>query len=208
MITVGESSTLSWTSTNVANLGCILTGEASEQNGAGTKSVSPTVTTTYELFCHGPCGSITESVTVTVNPAPECTCDNDCNDGFGWTSDSCAAGAGDDPDVCVHVLNDCGGMQIRPSESAVTCVFWGGYNIPEPAPALGNFPPESLATGPAGGLWKSAPASACSVICYSSGGNPVALDLQIEWSGVTDSLAHAEYTGLTKGTFDGLNMQQ
>ena len=139
-------------------------------------------------------------------PSPDATCpacdsDTDCSDGYSWTSDSCSGGA------CVYVLTDCGGMQIRPSESAVTCMFWAGFGSTEPAPALGSFVPESLATGPEGGLWKAAPVSACSVICYSSGGNRVDLDLQTEWSGATGTLFHAVYGGVTKGTFDGLNME-
>jgi len=105
------------------------------------------------------------------------------------------------------MLNDCGGMQIRPSESAVTCTFWAGFGSSEPAPLLGSFPSESLAPGSAGGLWKSAPAGACSVICYSSGGNRVVLDLQIEWSGTTNTLLNAVYDGVKKGTFDGLNLE-
>lgn len=132
---------------------------------------------------------------------PACDDAGDCSDGFAWTSDSCAAG------TCAYVLTDCGGMQIRPSESAVTCMFWGGFGTSEPAPALGSFVPEGLDVGPAGGLWKAAPASACSAICYSSGGNRVALDLQTEWSGATSSLVHAQYNGVTKGTFDGLNLE-
>lgn len=136
---------------------------------------------------------------------PDATCPcgsaSDCSDGYSWTSDTCAAG------TCGHTLTDCGGMQVRPSESAVTCMFWAGFGSAEPAPSLGSFVPEGLATGPAGGLWKAAPASACSVICYSSGGNRVALDIQTEWSGATSSLAHAQYDGVTKGTFDGLHLE-
>lgn len=132
---------------------------------------------------------------------PACASDADCSDGYSWTNDFCVSGA------CGHNLSDCGGMQVRPSESAVTCMFWAGFGSAEPAPSLGSFVPEGLATGPAGGLWKAAPASACSVICYSSGGNRVALDIQTEWSGATSSLAHAQYDGVTKGTFDGLHLE-
>lgn len=136
-------------------------------------------------------------------PDAACPCGDagDCSDSYSWTSDACAAG------TCAYMLTDCGGMQVRPSESAVTCMFWGGFGTSEPAPSLGSFAPEGLATGPAGGLWKAAPASACSVICYSSGGNRVALDIQTEWSGATSSLTHAQYDGVTKGTFDGLHME-
>ena len=139
-------------------------------------------------------------------PPPDATCpacdsDTDCSDGYSWTSDSCSGGA------CVYVLTDCGGMQIRPSESALNCVFWGGFGSAEPAPALGSFVPGGLAVGSAGGLWKAAPVSACSAICYSSGGNRVSLDLQTEWSGATGTLLHAQYDGVSKGTFDGLHLE-
>ncbi len=132
---------------------------------------------------------------------PACDDDADCDDGWGWTNDSCSGG------TCVYTLADCGGMQIWPSESAVNCVFWGGFEIAEPAPPLGTYPPESLYDGLAGDPWKAAPASSCSVECYSSGGNRVAIDCQIEWSGVESTFYHAVYYDMFKCTYDGRNME-
>jgi hypothetical protein len=67
-ITSGQSSLLTWTSTNATTV--------SIDNGVGSKptsgsvSVSPTTTTTYTLTVTGPGGGITKQATVTVNAPP------------------------------------------------------------------------------------------------------------------------------------------
>ena len=67
-IAAGQSSTLAWnvpgaTSVNISGVGSGL-------NPAGTATVKPTVTTTYNLTATGPSGqTITASVTVTVGPS-------------------------------------------------------------------------------------------------------------------------------------------
>lgn len=140
---------------------------------------------------------------VTPDATPvDCSCDADCSDGYSWTSNTCAASG-----ECVDVLTDCGGMQVRPSASAATCQFWGGFGISEPAPSLGSFAPSALPAGATGGNWKAAPEHACSTICYDSSGARVPFDLQTEWNGVMNQLAHAGWGGVRRGTFDGLNLE-
>jgi hypothetical protein len=65
----GDSSTLSWASTNATT--CTASGGwVGVQSLTGTLVVKPTVTTTYTLGCDGPGGSINRSVTDTVTTPP------------------------------------------------------------------------------------------------------------------------------------------
>ena len=74
-ITAGGSSTLRWETSHVTS--ATLTQDVGDDIGAlaltelasGSRSVSPTATTTYTLRVHGLTGTVTDSVTVTVNPA-------------------------------------------------------------------------------------------------------------------------------------------
>jgi hypothetical protein len=61
-ITSGNSSTLTWSSTNATSC----TNNFSGSGTSGTKVVTPTQTTTYSLACTGAGGSDTKSATVTV----------------------------------------------------------------------------------------------------------------------------------------------
>ena len=131
---------------------------------------------------------------------PACDDASDCDDGFAWTNDTCSAGD------CVNTLTDCGGMRVRPSAAAVMCEFWGGFNSSEPATSLGLFAPMDLVVAASdGGGWKTSPMHSCSVICYDAGWARALLDVKIEWNGVT--FVSAEVDGLTKGTFDGNNIE-
>jgi PKD repeat protein len=65
-ITSGNSSTLTWSSTNAT--GC--TNNFSGAGLSGTKVVSPTTNTTYSITCNGLGGNITKTATVTVSAAP------------------------------------------------------------------------------------------------------------------------------------------
>lgn len=72
-ITAGATSTLAWTTTDATTL--------SIDQGVGTvtgtsKDVTPSATTTYTLTAANTTGSVTKSVTVTVNPATPPTEDN------------------------------------------------------------------------------------------------------------------------------------
>jgi parallel beta-helix repeat protein len=70
-ITGGQSSTLTWSSTNATS--CTASGGWSGTKAvSGTQIVSPTINTTYTLTCTGTGGTATQgtSVTVTSNPPP------------------------------------------------------------------------------------------------------------------------------------------
>lgn len=195
-IMAGESASLSWSSTG-ADV-CYVGGSVAPQPISGALSVTPPWSMNFVGHCEGP-GGVGWSNIVSVAVIDGCT--GGCSDGFGWTSDTCAAGE------CVSVLTDCGGMQVRLPASAVTCGFWGGFGSAEPAPSLGSFAPSALPVGAAGGNWKEAPEHSCSAICYDASGARVQFDLQTEWDGASDQLAHASWGGVTKGTFDGLNLE-
>ncbi len=67
-ITSGQSSTLTWSSTNATS--CTASGGwTGAKSTSGTQSVSPTINTTYTLTCTGSGGSASQSVTVTVTAA-------------------------------------------------------------------------------------------------------------------------------------------
>ncbi len=73
-ITQGQSSTLTWSSTNATS--CTASGGwTGTKTTSGTQAVSPTANTTYTLTCTGAGGSANQSVTVGVsaNPAPTVT---------------------------------------------------------------------------------------------------------------------------------------
>jgi uncharacterized repeat protein (TIGR03803 family) len=69
-ITAGQSSTLTWSSTNASS--CTASGGWSGNRGtSGMATVSPTATATYTLTCTGTGGSTSNSVTITVNAQPQ-----------------------------------------------------------------------------------------------------------------------------------------
>ncbi|HEV7428279.1 MAG TPA: hypothetical protein VGQ46_18130 [Thermoanaerobaculia bacterium] len=71
-INVGQSSTLTWTSTNATSIS--IDNGVGSQPVNGSIGVSPTTTTTYTLTANGPGGITTKTATVTVNqPAPTAT---------------------------------------------------------------------------------------------------------------------------------------
>lgn len=66
-ITSGQSSTITWSSTNATS--CTGTGFSTGNQTSGTASVSPTSSTTYSVSCTGTGGSASGSATVTVSGA-------------------------------------------------------------------------------------------------------------------------------------------
>ena len=64
-ITSGNSSTLTWSSTNATS--CTASGAWSGSKATSAQSVSPTSTATYNLSCTGTNGTANNSATVTVN---------------------------------------------------------------------------------------------------------------------------------------------
>jgi len=68
-ITVGQSSTLTWGSTDASSC----TGRGFAASGTSGKAVvHPTVTTAYAVICRGTDGSAKATATVTIRPAPTC----------------------------------------------------------------------------------------------------------------------------------------
>jgi len=68
-IDLGQSSILTWSSTDTTS--CITSGAWSSRiSFSGSRSVSPTSTSTYIITCSGAGGSANDSVTVIVNSAP------------------------------------------------------------------------------------------------------------------------------------------
>ena len=135
-------------------------------------------------------------------PDADCGCDSDgtCSDGFAWTSDTCVG------TTCSNTPTTCGGMRVRPSAAAVTCEFWDGFGLPSGSSLGGPLAIIGLASSVADGTgWKLSPESACSGICYDSSWARAPLDIKIEWNGVT--FVSAEVDGLTKGTWDGNNVE-
>ena len=69
-INSGQSSTLTWSSTNATSCSATTpSGWTSSTATSGTQSVSPTTTTTYTITCTGTGGSTPATATVTVNPS-------------------------------------------------------------------------------------------------------------------------------------------
>ena len=68
-INAGQSTTLSWTTTNATSI-AIDNGVGQNLPASGSASASPSVTTTYTLTATGPGGTTTATTSVTVNPAP------------------------------------------------------------------------------------------------------------------------------------------
>jgi 3D (Asp-Asp-Asp) domain-containing protein len=68
VISAGEITTVTWESTEATQC----TGAQFSTDGAvgGSQDVAPANTTTYQLSCSGPGGTVTDSVTVTVVPKP------------------------------------------------------------------------------------------------------------------------------------------
>ena len=71
-ITQGQSSTLTWSSTNVSSCTASV-GWSGTKAVFGTQTVTPTQTTTYTLNCSGSGGSAERSTTVTVTQATDTT---------------------------------------------------------------------------------------------------------------------------------------
>jgi hypothetical protein len=87
-ITSGGSTTLTWSSTNASS--CTASGGwTGTEAASGTKSVSPTATTTYTLGCTGSGGKAQVSATVTVNGSgpPPATSWVYYNGLFDWPGD-------------------------------------------------------------------------------------------------------------------------
>jgi len=132
-ITSGNSATLSYACTNSTSAS-IDNGVGAVTLPSGTKSVSPTVTTTYTLTCSGPGGSATNPATLTVTAASAPTVNLTANptsivqgnsSTLSWTSTnatSCSA-------AFTGNTSTSGSQSVSPSSSttySITCTGAGG----------------------------------------------------------------------------------
>lgn len=67
-LTLGESTTLTWSSTNADS--CSAPSWTGSNGSSGTEIETPTVTTTYTISCTGPGGTVPQSTMVTVSDPP------------------------------------------------------------------------------------------------------------------------------------------
>ncbi|HUO56126.1 MAG TPA: hypothetical protein VMU27_01685, partial [Candidatus Paceibacterota bacterium] len=115
-ITEGQSSTLSWSSTNATS--CTASnGWSGTEPTSGTQSVSPTATTTYSMVCSGPGGnSATSSATVGVTKAPSgpTVADLDSTNPMNWLIKSVCVNATTNVALSVDPYGGCPvGTNIR-----------------------------------------------------------------------------------------------
>src|SRR5207249_2508595 len=142
-ITSGQSSTLTWSSTNATS--CTASGGwTGTKTISGTQAVTPTVTTAYTLACTGSGGTATQSTTVTVSsvtpPPPPSS-----SSAF-WTEDWAGYTVGDN---CFHNANwnRANDGQFNPDivTSANGLVFsgtqacHGHYTVPSGTGASGTY---------------------------------------------------------------------
>ncbi|HEX2610351.1 MAG TPA: glycoside hydrolase domain-containing protein, partial [Gemmatimonadales bacterium] len=183
-VNAGNSSTLTWSSSNATS--CVASGGWSgSQPTSGSKSVTPSGTTTYTLTCSGTGGAITKSATVSVNSAsgpavylvayPQAVTAGTAV-GLGWATsnaDSCTASGGWSGPRPVS-----GGATVFPSTTTVytlTCTGAGGGSgsasvtvavTSAPSISLGVSPPAIDPGGTATLQWTTTGMTSCS----SSGG--------------------------------------
>jgi hypothetical protein len=84
-VTEGESSTLTWDSTNTTS--CLGSGFGTGGSTSGSVSVSPTADTTYTVACTGKGGSVTDTVSITVTQGggtPGIVFSDDFETGLDW----------------------------------------------------------------------------------------------------------------------------
>jgi len=131
-IHVGESATLSWSSTNAES--CVIEPDVGVVELEGWITVTPTETTTYTIAATGPGGTATDSVTVTVtDPAPtvEISADPDTivedeSATLSWTSTN-ATSCVIEPDI--GTVDPTGSTPVSPTETTtytITATGSGG----------------------------------------------------------------------------------
>ncbi len=137
-ITTGQSSTLTWSSSNATS--CTGTNFSTGGAVSGTRSVSPLVTTTYSISCTGPggTGSDVKTVTFTCTPTNICSGNTVVNSCTGATVQSCSyqCGAG----ACITPpppsfnagSGTTGHLQVKPQivpKSGTATVLWNVSNV-------------------------------------------------------------------------------
>ncbi|SPD74472.1 exported hypothetical protein [uncultured Desulfobacterium sp.] len=133
-IQYGQSSTLTWTSTNATT--CAIEPDIGDVNASGSISVSPTETTTYTITATGPGGTATGTATVTVTyPAPTVSISASPQSIYRgqsttltWSSSN-AASCVIEPDVGAVDLS--GSVEVSPTQTTtytITVTGLGGNN--------------------------------------------------------------------------------
>ena len=177
-ITNGQSSTLTWSSTNANSCtGTNFSTGGATQNTSPGVSVSPTVTTTYTVTCTGAgnqTASDSKTVTVTCTATNICSGTNVVNSCTGAIVQSCSyqCGAGACIPPPAPVPNPTGTgptalsghLQVRPSLVVMgdrTRVFWNFSNVTSCTASRDNPPPESwTVAGTLANGWTSSSGSA------------------------------------------------
>jgi hypothetical protein len=174
-ITVGNASTLSWTSTDVISCSAPWTSSTAT---AGSQSVSPTTTTTYTITCTDGTTPVTSNTTVTVTepqlafPTAEgfgrfakggrgghAYHINVVNAGLGSGGSCNAGGCGGSPPFSAGTVTFVDCLADRFGVGARTCIFRvggvfdnpGGYNVPAPG-GVGGFITIAGQTAPGSGV--------------------------------------------------------
>lgn len=134
-INIGESTELTWSSTNTTI--CESADFTTGNTTSGTVTVSPTVTTDYEVSCSGPHGIVDDLVTITVNTggggnAPTCTLTADPHNivhggdtELVWTSTNATSATIDNGVGSISPI-DSGDVDISPNNTTTyTATFTG-----------------------------------------------------------------------------------
>ena len=191
-ITQGNSSVLTWSSTNATS--CAGTGFATGNATSGSVSVSPNSTTSYTVTCTGPGGSANQSRTVTVTApivsptissftATPASITTGNSSTLAWSSTNAATCVG----TGFNTGNaTSGSVSVSPTNTttySITCT--GATGSPPPSVSQGvtvtvtapsisanlTATPASIASGNSSTLtWSSTAADSCSGIGFPTGG--------------------------------------
>ena len=210
-IQVGESSTLTWGSTNADS--CIIEPGIGSVNVSGSTTVSPTETTTYTITAIGPGGTATDSVTVTViHPPPTVSINADPetiqigeSSTLTWGStnaDSCIIEPG------IGSVNVSGSTTVSPTETTtytLTATGPGGMatdnvtvTVIHPSPTVSiSADPATITIGESSTLtWTSTNANSC-VIDNGIGSVPLNGSISVSPTGTTTYTITAKGAGGT-----------
>jgi len=193
-IDIGDSSTLSWTSTNVTMMLTMDNGIGYVSTPSGTLDVSPNVTTTYTISATNDSGTDTDSVTITVNSQPDppptvdiSTTTPTINEGdyavLNWSSSNA---------MTLFIDNGVGVVSISGSENvwpSVTTVYTitanndQGFATDSVTIVVGNMPSVSLNANPS----SISEGSSSTLSWTSTNANTVSIDQGIGTVGTSGS---------------------
>ncbi len=148
-IPAGETTTLTWSSTNAAT--CTIESGVGSVDPSGSTVVSPVVTTVYTITVNGIGGSSSSTVTVTVNPLPTVTIIPNPNAIFNGES-SVLTWSSTNAETCViepgiGEVNLNGSVTVSPIETTtytITVAGSGGVITANATITLQNSPPTAV----------------------------------------------------------------